>query len=64
LYGLAQIAFDQGDFVETQRQGQESLAVFERIGHEDAAKVKEWLEGLPVMDSPFLKEAECSEDHP
>jgi serine/threonine-protein phosphatase PGAM5 len=50
LYGLAQIALDQGDFVEAQRQGQESLAIFERIGHEDAAKVKEWLEGLPVME--------------
>ena len=51
LYSLAQIAFDQGDFVEAQRQGQESLAIFERVGHEDAAKVKEWLEWLPAMGS-------------
>jgi len=51
FYALAQIAFDQGDFVEAQRQGQESLAIFEAIGHGDAAEVKEWLDGLPAVDS-------------
>jgi hypothetical protein len=59
LYGLAQLALVQGNLVQAQRQGQESLAIFERMGHENAAKVKEWLEGLPAMDSLFLcKEAE------
>jgi len=51
LYGLAQLAFVQGNLVEAQRQGQQSLAIFEWIGHEDAAEVKEWLEGLPALDS-------------
>ena len=47
LYGLAQVAFAQDNIAEALRQGQESLARFERIGHRDAAKVKEWLAGLP-----------------
>jgi broad specificity phosphatase PhoE len=47
LYGLAQIALDQGDLAEARRQGQESLAIFRKGKYEDVAEVEAWLDGLP-----------------
>jgi tetratricopeptide (TPR) repeat protein/transcriptional regulator with XRE-family HTH domain len=48
LCGLAQVALAQGNIPEARRQGQESLAIFEGIGHGEAAEVREWLERLPA----------------
>ncbi|MGB0386293.1 MAG: tetratricopeptide repeat protein [Ardenticatenaceae bacterium] len=47
LYGLAQVALAHNNIAEARRQAQESLATFEQIRHKDAAKVQEWLAGLP-----------------
>ncbi|MBU7027013.1 MAG: tetratricopeptide repeat protein [Theionarchaea archaeon] len=47
LYGLARVAAIRGNIVEAYDQGQESLRIFETMGHKDAAKVKKWLEELP-----------------
>lgn len=51
LYGLAQVAAAQGNTVEAYRQAQESLIIFETIGHYKAAEVAQWLTWLPSMDS-------------
>jgi len=47
LYGLARVAAARGNIVEAYDQGQESLRIFETMGHRDAAKVKKWLKKLP-----------------
>lgn len=52
LYQLARIAATQGNIATAQRRGRESLTIFETIGHGDANKVKEWLNGLPREESP------------
>jgi tetratricopeptide (TPR) repeat protein len=43
LYGIARLADFQGNLVEARHYGQESLVIFERIGHKKAAEVKQWL---------------------
>jgi serine/threonine-protein phosphatase PGAM5 len=47
LYHLAQIALDQGDLVEAQRRGNESLAILKQSKPKDAAQVEAWLDDLP-----------------
>jgi tetratricopeptide (TPR) repeat protein/transcriptional regulator with XRE-family HTH domain len=47
LYGLAHVAAAQGNLAEASRQGQQSLATFEAIGHRNAATIKKWLTHLP-----------------
>ena len=47
FYGLAQVALAQGNLIEARRQGLDSLAIFEKIGHRMASEVKQWLEVLP-----------------
>jgi tetratricopeptide (TPR) repeat protein/transcriptional regulator with XRE-family HTH domain len=46
LYGLARIAAVQGNLGEANRQGQESLGLFEALDHPLAAQVAGWLSGL------------------
>ena len=48
LYGLAQVAFAQGNVTEARRLGKESLAIFEATDYGRRAEVKEWLAGLPA----------------
>ena len=43
LYGLARVALAQGNSARAQQQGQESLAIFESIGHGKAVEVRQWL---------------------
>ncbi len=47
LYGLAQVALDQGDLVKARQRGRESLGILKRAKHKSAAKVQAWLDGLP-----------------
>jgi hypothetical protein len=47
FYGLAKVALAQGNLTEAHRQGLDSLAIFEKIGHRMASEVKQWLEALP-----------------
>lgn len=51
LYSLAQIALDQGDLVEARQRGQESLAIFKKARHENAAEVEAWVGKLPAEES-------------
>jgi len=46
LYGLARVALAQGNSIKARQQGQESLAIFESIGHGKAAEVRQWLRVL------------------
>lgn len=46
-YGLARIAAAHGDTLEAYRQGQESLAALESMGHSKASEVRSWLDTLP-----------------
>jgi tetratricopeptide (TPR) repeat protein len=50
-YGLAKVAFAQGNIDDAWRQGQGSLAILEVMGHGDAAEVEEWLGSLPAEHS-------------
>jgi tetratricopeptide (TPR) repeat protein/transcriptional regulator with XRE-family HTH domain len=43
LYYLAQVTFAQGNAEEARQQGQESLDIFNELGHEKAKEVEEWL---------------------
>ena len=43
LYYLAQVTFAQGNFEGARQLGQESLDIFNEIGHEKAKEVEEWL---------------------
>lgn len=47
LYGLAKVAAAHGDITEARSQGQESLAVYEALGHFRTPEVQQWLAGLP-----------------
>ena len=47
LYGLARVALAQGKSERARQQGQESLAIFEAIGHHKAAEVRQWLNSGP-----------------
>ncbi len=47
-YGLAQVAFAQGNLVEAHQQGKTSLTTFRRIGHKKEIEVRQWLEKLPL----------------
>jgi tetratricopeptide (TPR) repeat protein len=49
-YGLARVAAAQGDYADAQRQGQRSLAIFETMGHDKGADVRQWLASLAVPD--------------
>lgn len=51
LYGLAQVATARGHSVEARRLAQESLVIYESIGHRDTAEAKELLERLLTVDS-------------
>jgi ATP/maltotriose-dependent transcriptional regulator MalT len=51
-YGLARVEASQGNLGEARRQGQESLAILEKIGHFKAPEVKQWLSALPEPDLP------------
>ena len=46
-YGLARIAAAHGETLEARRQGQESLAALESMGHGKASEVRTWLDTLP-----------------
>lgn len=47
LYGLALVAFKQGDFAKARGRGQESLAIFRAMGHCLAEEVLDWLSRIP-----------------
>src|SRR5260221_15205 len=51
LYGLARVALAQGESERARQQGQESLAIFEAIGHYKAAEVRQWLNSGPDVVS-------------
>lgn len=51
LYGLARIAAARGDMAEARRQGQESLRIFNDMGHRLKDTVKDWLQTLPETNS-------------
>jgi hypothetical protein len=48
LYGLARIAAAQNDNEKARRLGQESLHIFELLGHRKVAEVRSWFEALPA----------------
>ena len=50
-YGLALVEYAHGNITEARQCGQESLAIFEIIGHKDAIDVREWLDELSTMES-------------
>ncbi len=54
-YGLARVEASQGNLSEARRQGQESLAILEKIGHFKAPEVKQWLNTLPEPDLPLSR---------
>jgi hypothetical protein len=43
LYGLAQVAVAQGNQVDGQHLGEESLLILQAIGHYKIAEVEQWL---------------------
>lgn len=45
-YGLAQVAFMQGDTSNAQNLGEQSLKVLEQIGHGNAEEVRKWLASI------------------
>ncbi len=47
LYGLARVALAQGKSTKARQQGQESLTIFESIGHGRVAGVRQWLSAVP-----------------
>lgn len=49
LYGLARIAAAQNDNEKARRLGQESLHIFELLGHRKVAEVRSWFEALPTL---------------
>jgi len=48
-YGLARIAAAQNDKEKARRLGQESLHIFELLGHRKVAEVTSWFEALPAL---------------
>jgi len=52
-YGLARVEVSQGNLIEARRQGQESLAILEKIGHFKVPEVKQWLNTLPEPVLPL-----------
>ena len=46
FYRLANIASAQGNSVKARQQGEESLTIFETIGHGRASEVRQWLDTL------------------
>ena len=55
LYGLARIAATQGDAAAGRRQGEESLAIYQIIGHRKTVEVKEWLQTLGPSEMESAK---------
>jgi tetratricopeptide (TPR) repeat protein len=51
LFGLAEVAAAQGNYIEARKQGEASLVVFETMGQGTASKVRSWLENLPATGS-------------
>lgn len=49
-FGLAQIEAALSNYKEARRQGEVSLATFEKIGHKKTSEVREWLATLPLPD--------------
>ncbi|HEX6477383.1 MAG TPA: tetratricopeptide repeat protein, partial [Ktedonobacteraceae bacterium] len=49
LYSFARVALAQGNSDRARQQGQESLVIFEEIGHGKAAEVRQWLSTLPEV---------------
>src|SRR5205823_2647538 len=45
LYGMARASLEHGDHDAARRHGQESMEIFEAIGHNHAENVKQWLIG-------------------
>ncbi|HEX6719089.1 MAG TPA: tetratricopeptide repeat protein [Pyrinomonadaceae bacterium] len=46
LYGLARVAEAQQNYVEARLQGQNSLNIFESIGHHKKSEVKAWIKSI------------------
>jgi ATP/maltotriose-dependent transcriptional regulator MalT len=46
-YGMARVASAKGNMPEAHLLGQESLEIFESIGHAKASEVRGWLKNLP-----------------
>ncbi len=66
-YSLARIAAAQGDTSQARRQGQESLALLESLGHRKASEVRTWLDTLPEPSSapsPATPTAQSSPAYP
>lgn len=49
LFGLARVAAARGDAAAAERQGRESLRLFEGMGNRLAGEVRAWLETLPTQ---------------
>ncbi len=49
-FGLARVALGRGKLVEARRYGQESRAIFDSIGHKEAAELTHWLAELPTQE--------------
>jgi len=45
-YGLARAAAADGDYLEASKQGNISATILEKIGHRQAAEVKQWLASI------------------
>jgi hypothetical protein len=49
-YGLARVAAALGDYADARRQGQRSLTIFETMGQDKGAEVRQWLASIVVPD--------------
>ncbi len=55
LYGLARVAAARGELAEAQRQGQESLRLFETMDSRVTDTVRAWLKTLPEDDTSIIE---------
>jgi tetratricopeptide (TPR) repeat protein len=63
LFGLAEIGAAQGDTAQALHHGQESLTIFEAIGHSRVAEVRSMLDSLPVANGQIdIHDGTSSED--
>ncbi|MBI3960011.1 MAG: tetratricopeptide repeat protein [Chloroflexi bacterium] len=51
FWGLAQVEYARHNFPNAQRAAEQSLAIFERIGHHQAGQVREWLKKIYHRDT-------------
>jgi DNA-binding CsgD family transcriptional regulator len=63
-FGLARVAAAQGSTTEARQQGQESLAILEKIGHYKGTEVKQWLNTLPDVVLPPPRSATTAKKSP